>query len=173
MNNNQTNVYWNAFTVSDWKIYVAATERGICYVGSPNQPFDELEKWINKKIPSAHLVQSDSHLQSATSELTQYILSERQTFTAEKDLIGTDFQLAVWHASNKIPYGETRTYSEIAEQIGRPDAIRAVGTAIGANPLLFIIPCHRIVAKNGGLAGFRAGIDVKEKLLQLEIKNHT
>ncbi len=173
MTNNQTNVYWTVFTVRDWKIYLAATERGICYVGSPNQPFDELEKWVSKKIPSAHLVQSSAHLQSATSELTQYILGESQTFTIEKDLIGTDFQQAVWQASAKIPYGETRNYSQVAEQIGRPNAIRAVGTAIGANPLLFIIPCHRIVAKNGGLAGFRAGIDVKEKLLQLETINNT
>jgi len=173
MTSNQTKVYWTVFTVSDWKIYVAATKRGICYVGSPNQPFDELEKWVNKKIPLALLVQSSVHLQSATSELTQYILGERRTFTVEKDLIGTDFQQAVWQASAEIPYGETRNYSEVAEQIGRPNAIRAVGTAIGANPLLFIIPCHRIVAKNGGLAGFRAGIDVKKMLLQLEIKNNT
>lgn len=173
MTNKHTIVYWTVFTVSDWKIYIAATELGICYVGSPNQPFDELEKWVNKKIPSALLVQSSVHLQSASSELTQYVLGERRTFTVEKDLIGTDFQQAVWQASAEIPYGETRNYSEIAEQIGRPNAIRAVGTAIGANPLLFIIPCHRIVAKNGGLAGFRAGIDVKKELLQLEIKNNT
>lgn len=170
MTDKQTNIYWDVIAMNDWEIYVAATERGICYIGSPNRPFDELEKWVFKKIPSAYLVQSSPHLQPVTAELTQYILGERQTFTVEKDLIGTDFQQAVWLASAEIPYGETKTYSEIATHIGRPNAIRAVGTAIGANPLLFIIPCHRIIAKNGGLAGFRAGIDVKEKLLQLEDK---
>jgi len=166
-----TTVYWSTCHVNDWQMYVAKTERGICYIGSPNHPFAELEAWIKKKIPTAALVESDTLLQEEVTELKQYILGERDTFTVDFDLIGTDFQQAVWQASANIPYGETKTYSEIAEQIGRPKAIRAVGTAIGANPLLVIIPCHRIVAKDGGLAGFRAGIDMKKFLLQLENKN--
>ncbi|HLR71232.1 MAG TPA: methylated-DNA--[protein]-cysteine S-methyltransferase [Pseudogracilibacillus sp.] len=172
MTHNETTVYWSTCHVNHWQIYVAKTGRGICYVGSPNQPFEEVEAWIEKKIPNATFVESDSLLQQEISEISAYLLGEKEDFTVSMDLIGTEFQQAVWHASVKIPYGETRTYSEIAKEINRPKALRAVGTAIGANPLLFIIPCHRIVAKNGGLAGFRAGIDVKKVLLQLESKNN-
>lgn len=164
----RTTIYWGICQINDWKLYIAKTERGLCYIGSPNRPFSELEAWINKKLPHAILVQSDSSLQKEMLELEQYMRVERDSFTVEIDLIGTDFQKEVWHASNNIPYGETRTYSDIANVIGRPNAVRAVGTAIGANPLLMMIPCHRIVAKDGGLAGFRAELNMKRFLLALE-----
>lgn len=166
------NVYWSHFQVNDWNIYLAKTDEGICYIGSPNEPFSEVETWINKKIPNATLIKSNDSLENEMAELSEYIQGKRKNFTVKTELIGTDFQQAIWHASDTIPYGETRTYSELAEQINRPNAVRAVGTAIGANPLLFMIPCHRIVAKDGGLAGFRAGIDVKKALLTLESKNN-
>lgn len=168
MNQNKTNVYWKACFIDNWNIYIAATTQGVCFVGSPNEPFSELEAWVQKNIPTFHLIPSDHKLQPVIDELQQYLHGKRQQFTVAKDVIGTDFQQAVWHACELIPYGETSTYSQIAEQIGRPKAVRAVGSAIGANPLLFIIPCHRMIAKNGSLAGFRAGIEVKEYLLTLE-----
>ena len=84
------------------------------------------------------------------------------------DLHGTPFQQSVWKALQEIPYGQTVSYSDIAERIEKPNAVRAVGTAIGANPVLIIVPCHRVIAKSGKLSGFRAGLEMKEQLLGLE-----
>mgnify|MGYP001944944994 FL=1 len=104
--------------------------------------------------------------------ILNYFTENRQSFDFPIDLHGTPFQKEVWQALQTIPYGETATYSEIAEKVGRPKAVRAVGSAIGKNPLLIVIPCHRVIRKNGDLSGFREGIDLKKKLLQLEkIKN--
>lgn len=90
-------------------------------------------------------------------ELVAYLNGELTYFTVPMDLSATPLQLEVFHALEAIPYGETRTYTEIAAQINRPKAVRAVGTAIGRNPLLFIIPCHRVIGKNGKLTGYSGG----------------
>ena len=84
--------------------------------------------------------------------------------------IGTDFQQAIWKALQSIPAGQTTTYAQIAETIGRPKAVRAVGTAIGANPIAYLIPCHRVIRTDGGLGGFRWGLDCKKKMLEWEKK---
>src|SRR5699024_3681213 len=84
------------------------------------------------------------------------------------DIIGTPFQKKVWQSMCEIPYGQKATYSEIAHNIGNKKAVRAVGTAIGANPLMIILPCHRVIAKNGALTGFRGGLEMKKMLLALE-----
>jgi O-6-methylguanine DNA methyltransferase len=84
--------------------------------------------------------------------------------------IGTEFQLAVWHALQRIPSGQTTTYAQIAADINRPKAVRAVGTAIGANPIGFLIPCHRVIRTDGGLGGFRWGLECKKKMLEYEKK---
>lgn len=166
-----TNVYWTQFSYDDWTMYVAKTDKGLCYIGSPNKPFSELETWVMKKIPSAHLIENDAHLIPFTKAIKRFINSETKEFNLPLDLIGTTFQKNVWHASTMIPYGETRTYQMIAEEINNPKAVRAVGTAIGANPLLMVVPCHRIIAKSGSLSGFRGGLSMKEFLLQLEQEN--
>ena len=104
----------------------------------------------------------------AAAELAEYFAGTRRTFTVPLSLKGTDFQLAVWQALREIPYGQTRTYGEIARAIGRPGAARAVGMANHANPLLILTPCHRVVGKNGKLTGFACGLEVKRQLLELE-----
>jgi AraC family transcriptional regulator of adaptative response/methylated-DNA-[protein]-cysteine methyltransferase len=86
------------------------------------------------------------------------------------NLIGTEFQLSIWHALQRIPAGKTTTYAQIAEQIGRPKAVRAVGTAIGANPIAYLIPCHRVIRTDGSLGGFRWGLECKMKMLAYEKK---
>src|SRR5690625_957718 len=163
-----TIVYWSTLLYENWEIHVAATTKGLCYVETPNQSCEELKAWIGKKIPKATLKKDDHILQPYKQEISQYLHGERHDFTFSYDLYGTPFQIAVWDASTKIPYGETRTYAEIAQQINNPKAVRAVGAAIGANPVLFAIPCHRIIAKDGSLTGFRAGMDMKRRLLKLE-----
>ena len=86
------------------------------------------------------------------------------------NLIGTEFEKNVWNALLKVPYGKTKSYTDIAIDIGKPNSFRAVANACGKNPILLFIPCHRIISKNGDLGGFSYGIDIKEKLLNLEKK---
>lgn len=113
-------------------------------------------------------MEEDSILQPYADELIHYLAGNLSTFTLPIDLRGTPFQLSVWQALQQIKYGETVSYTDIAVRIGKPSAVRAVGTAIGANPILIIVPCHRVLAKNGTLAGFRGGLDMKQQLLNLE-----
>lgn len=101
-------------------------------------------------------------------QINEFLLGKRTHFTFSIDLIGTDFQKNVWNTLRTIPYGETRSYSEIAEQIERPTAVRAVANALGKNPILFVVPCHRVIHKNGDISGFSSGIELKKMLLQVE-----
>lgn len=110
----------------------------------------------------------DPLLLEAKKQLEEYFLGQRKVFNLPIGLGGTDFQRKVWLAIGKIPFGQTITYAKLAEQLGNPAAIRAVGTAIGANPLLIILPCHRIIGSNGSLTGYAGGLEKKKALLQLE-----
>lgn len=106
----------------------------------------------------------------AFDQLREYFAGERQIFDLPLAPEGTSFQRAVWAALESIPYGQTRTYAQIAEQVGNPRACRAVGMANHRNPLAIVIPCHRVVGKSGTLTGYAGGLDVKARLLELERK---
>lgn len=107
-------------------------------------------------------------LRRAAEELAEYFAGVRQDFTVPVRAEGTDFQRGVWEALRRIPYGETRTYGEIAGQVDSPRGARAVGMACNRNPVMLFIPCHRVVGSNGKLVGFAGGVAMKEALLQLE-----
>ena len=109
-------------------------------------------------------------LEQAKKELTEFFAGTRKTFSVTLNPRGTDFQRAVWAALREIPYGETRSYGEIAAAIGRPKAARAVGGANNKNPILILTPCHRVIGAGGALVGFGAGLPMKEALLALEQK---
>jgi len=111
---------------------------------------------------------SSEFLDQAVTELTEYFQGQRRQFTLPLALEGTPFQKEVWQCLASIPYGVTPSYSDIASTIGRPSAVRAVGMAINKNPLLIVLPCHRVIGKNGDLTGYAAGIDVKRELLRHE-----
>jgi methylated-DNA-[protein]-cysteine S-methyltransferase len=164
---NQT-VYWTLFVYEQWQMYIAATSNGLCYVGSQNQPFEELSNWVKNRFPNSVMVRDDEKLQPYTVEFVEYFRGQRKTFTMPVDLHGTSFQLSVWNALREIPYGQTQSYSEIADHIRKPSSVRAVGAAIGANPVLIMVPCHRVIGKNGTLTGYRGGLEMKKQLLQLE-----
>jgi O-6-methylguanine DNA methyltransferase len=102
------------------------------------------------------------------AELEEYFAGKRREFTFPLDLRGTNFQLACWRALLAIPYGETRTYADIARAVGRPNAFRAVGMANNRNPIAIVVPCHRVIASDGTLCGYGGGLDVKRRLLELE-----
>ncbi len=106
----------------------------------------------------------------AVRELDEYFSGKRKHFTLPLKLCGSDFQLEVWTQLRKIPYGAVRTYGDIAKALGKPQAVRAVGQAVGKNPVQIIIPCHRVVGKDGSMTGYSAdgGIEVKKKLLCIE-----
>ena len=104
----------------------------------------------------------------AREALLAYFAGERRDFDLPLAPAGTDFQRAVWDALRAVPYGQTRTYGEIATAVGRPKAVRAVGQANHVNPLPIFIPCHRVVGKNGALTGYAGGLDLKRALLALE-----
>ena len=111
---------------------------------------------------------SPGQMRSYVKELEEYVAGERREFTFPLDLRGTDFQLACWHALLAIPYGETRTYADIARAVGKPNAFRAVGMANNRNPIAIVVPCHRVIASDGTLCGYGGGLDLKRKLLELE-----
>ena len=107
-------------------------------------------------------------LKAAAAQLAEYFAGQRRAFDLPLSLHGTPFQLRDWAALSTIPYGETRSYQQIAEQLGNPKACRAVGLANNRNPVSIIVPCHRVVGKNGKLVGYGGGLDVKTALLELE-----
>lgn len=102
------------------------------------------------------------------SELEEYFAGKRREFTFPLDLRGTHFQIACWRALIDIPYGETRSYADVARSVGKPNAFRAVGMANNRNPIAIVVPCHRVIASNGTLCGYGGGLAVKRKLLQIE-----
>jgi len=111
---------------------------------------------------------SSGVMREAIRQLRLYFAGHLRQFDLPLELIGTDFQKRVWNALLTIPYGETRTYTQIASQIGAPRAVRAVGAANGRNPIPIIVPCHRVIGASGSLVGFGGGLEWKRKLLELE-----
>lgn len=115
--------------------------------------------------------QSSSLSDDCAVQINEYLAGERKAFSLPIYYKGTDFQKAVWKEILEIPYGHTKNYSEIAEAIGSPNSARAVGNAANKNPLLILIPCHRVIGKSGILSGYAAGMETKEKLLNMEKAN--
>jgi methylated-DNA-[protein]-cysteine S-methyltransferase len=129
--------------------------------------------WANdrpRRVRLDELVENPQHwiLKQTESELKEYFAGKRTEFTVPLDMRGTLFQKQVWEALLGIPYGETRTYAQLANQLGNPKATRAVGAANGRNPVAIIAPCHRVIGSSGKLTGFAGGLDAKAHLLNLE-----
>lgn len=129
--------------------------------------------WENedpKRVRLAELVEDKKHpiLLETQKQLNEYFSGQRQVFDLPLDFEGTEFQQKVWQALLTIPFGETRSYKQIAEQLGNVKAVRAVGAANGKNPISIIAPCHRVVGANGKLVGFAGGLENKDILLKIE-----
>ena len=148
------------------RVFVASTQRGVCMVD-----FLTSEKAFLKRVKerfSGEVVRNDRKNKEVLFQLKKYLKRELRNFNCRLDFKGTPFQKEVWSELAKIPYGQTRSYKEIAQAIGHSKAFRAVGNANGQNPLPLIIPCHRVIESNGGLGGFGHGLKVKRQLLELE-----
>lgn len=142
-------------------LFLAASTKGLVRL--------EFEARVQKLNPDAtQLRESKPALAPYVRELNDYFAGERREFSLPLDLRGTEFQLACWRALLKIPYGETRSYRDIAQAIGHPQAYRAVGMSNNRNPMAIVVPCHRVIASSGSLCGYGGGLDIKRKLLELE-----
>ena len=141
-------------------LILAAAPEGLTWISWEMPPFSPLEE-----------DPGDPLLRQAAEQLDQYFAGSRRAFDLPLAPRGTPFQQGVWAALRAIPYGETRTYREIAGQVGNPKACRAVGMANHCNPLAIVVPCHRVVGTDGRLTGYAGGLDIKQLLLDLEARN--
>jgi len=129
---------------------------------------ESVDNRIQRGLNASFTEQNDDVLESAKVQLEEYFLGERSVFDMPLLLVGTDFQKSIWNALAKVKYGETATYLDLALSIGNENAVRAVGSANGANGLAIIIPCHRIIGSQGELVGYGGGLSLKKRLLELE-----
>ena len=164
-------IRWTDFESPFGRTFLAATPKGVLRlrwgVDDPEAAAGELTEafplWGVKRAPE--------RLEAPVRQIQDYFAGERRAFELSTDLTGlTAFQESVLEATAEIPFGRTIAYGELAERIGRPDASRAVGSALGRNPVPIVIPCHRVVRSDGGLGGYTSGTGYKEQLLDLEAR---
>jgi len=156
-------MYYCYLTSPIGELLLAGDDDELSLVGFPQGKMrhDPEPDWVFNEKPFA----------AARQQLEEYFAGERQDFDLPLHLSGTDFQVQVLQELQRIPYGETTSYGDIAKRIGRPKATRAVGAANGRNPIPIIVPCHRVIGSSGDLTGFGGGLDTKEALLRLEAEN--
>jgi len=156
-------MYYRYLNTPIGDLLLAGDEKGLTQIGFP--------KGKMRRDPEANWIFNEKPFAEACRQLEEYFAGSRKEFDLPLHLSGTDFQVEVLEELQKIPYGETTSYGDIAKRIGRPKAMRAVGAANGRNPIPIIIPCHRVIGSSGDLTGFGGGLDTKEALLRLEAEN--
>jgi O-6-methylguanine DNA methyltransferase len=160
---------WTILTpVPGLVLHLAATDRGICGLSFVESTLQFLAEMTRATGVGAWDRDSGPLLRHAAGQIEEYCNAQRREFQLPLDLRGTPFQQKVWNALLEIPYGETRSYAELARAIGEPKAFRAVGAANGANPVAIVVPCHRVISSGGGLGGYGGGVPLKRRLLALE-----
>jgi O-6-methylguanine DNA methyltransferase len=156
-------LYGSTVSWEGWTFRVLSSTTGLRRIELNPASFDELAARLRARI-----LPDDQPNAGVLDQLHAYLRGERRAIPVPLDIRGTPFQQRVWDALTAIPYGETVAYAEIAQRIGNVRALRAVGQAVGANPVPIVIPCHRVVGKDGHLVGFGGGLPLKERLLNLE-----
>ena len=151
------------------RLLVAATEKGVCAV-SLGDSDPALEEGLRGEYPAAEISPEAGGLKEWVSRLLEYMDGHRPNLDLPLDVQATAFQWRVWEALRAIPYGATRSYSQVAAQLGQPNATRAVARACATNHVAMVIPCHRVVAADGSLAGYKWGVERKRTLLELELE---
>lgn len=145
-------------------LLIAASDSGICGIYfEEHKHFKGKEGWLHTPTPLAL-----PHLENAARQLDQYFAGQRQVFDVALDVSGTTFQRSVWTALSAIPFGHSISYAQHAQRLGSPKALRAVGAAIGKNPVSIVVPCHRVIASTGAVTGYAGGVARKRFLLALE-----
>lgn len=156
-------IRWAVVDTSLGQMLVAATEKGICRLS-----FDEDEQALLAHFPKAEILPADATTRAIVAGAIAAVENPSRMPDLPLDVAGTAFQEAVWQELRRIPTGETRTYAEIAAAVGKPKAVRAAGSANGANNVAVLIPCHRVVRTDGSLGGYAYGLERKAKLLERE-----
>lgn len=157
-----------------WQLFSAVTENGLLLSSLGQGPahrdknLAELDRLLKKYLPDYKARENRQANLNVIREFQEYLRGRRREFTLKLDPLGTEFQHQVWRELRKIPYGETRSYSDIARSVGNPKGQRAVGMANNKNPLGVVVPCHRVIGKKGQLVGYAGGLDIKKMLLDLE-----
>lgn len=163
--------FWNVLEVNGWPlVHMAATGAGISGIAFTEDTGRFLMDQAKRTGEELWERGGEGWLLSCAAQLREYLAGQRRRFELALDLRGTAFQRAVWEALRDIPYGETRTYGEVAEAAGNGRAVRAAGAACGANPVAIVVPCHRVVASGGGLGGYSGGLELKRRLIELEAR---
>lgn len=155
-----------AFETPVGTMLAASTSRGLAYLELPHASGHGFGGFLRRV--GARATEGWSPNRIAIEQIREYLEGKRRDFDLHLDARGTEFQRAVWEELCRIPFGATCSYQEVARAIGRPSAVRAVGTANGANPLPLVVPCHRVVATGGKLGGYGGGLDLKRRLLAME-----
>ncbi len=149
-------------------MFAASTSRGLTYLSLPHANGRGFEGWLQRHAPDANCVEAYAPNRKAIGQVLEFLEGKRDRFELALDLRGTPFQLAVWSELQRIGYGETRSYGEVARAMGRANAVRAVGAANGANPIPLVVPCHRVVEAGHRLGGYGGGLELKARLLAME-----
>jgi AraC family transcriptional regulator of adaptative response/methylated-DNA-[protein]-cysteine methyltransferase len=153
-------------------MYAGATDRGLCFLEFNDRKLIDLQiEQLQQRMKARFVTGKTPILSDLESQLTEYFDARRRDFELPLDMTGTRFQIQAWQALRKIPYGETRSYQQQALEIGNAKAVRAIASANAKNHITIVIPCHRVIAANGGLAGFGGGVWRKKYLLDLESNN--
>ncbi|WP_296677707.1 bifunctional transcriptional activator/DNA repair enzyme AdaA [Novosphingobium sp.] len=158
-------IRWAVVGTSLGAMLVAATDKGVCRLS-----FNEGVEALEKRFPNAALAEGDASFAALLADVLTAVEAPGDFAHIPLDVKGTAFQEAVWRELQRIPAGETRTYAQLAAAVGRPKAVRAAGTANGANNVAVLIPCHRVINTGGGLGGYAYGLEIKRKLLKKEMK---
>ena len=171
MNTNtaQTTISVARLTTPLGDMHLFGASPGLLTITLPGQPRAAGEALVRRWLGPVTFSEQPAALAGALTQLTEYFAGQRQVFDLPLDLRGTPFQQRVWQAVLVVPYGETRTYGQIAVAIGKPAAARAVGAANGRNPISIVVPCHRVIGASGSLTGYAGGLERKRLLLELEI----
>ncbi|MFD0696853.1 methylated-DNA--[protein]-cysteine S-methyltransferase [Paenibacillus sp. GCM10027628] len=163
-------LYYTEISSPIGPLVLVASSQGLCSIefGTFAHNHEKLGVWANRWFGAHELREDEQQLQPVKQQLEQYFKGERSGFEGKLDLHGTEFQKRVWTALLDVPFGQTASYKDIAEAIGSPKAVRAVGGANNRNPIPVIVPCHRIIGAGGELVGYGGGLDIKVLLLELE-----
>ncbi|GHP14851.1 methylated-DNA--[protein]-cysteine S-methyltransferase [Lentilactobacillus fungorum] len=163
-------LYWQSVEINDQKFFFTVTEAGLNFVSSPGRFLSEIFDFYPDNRYRYQFMYDEAITEPYLNEFTEYFAKKRKQFDLPLDFdgLGTQLQRQTWAAIMKVPYGQTITYKQLAENVGRPKAIRAVATAVAQNPLLIVVPCHRIIKSSGEIGEYRGGRAAKKSLLEFE-----
>jgi len=163
----QINVLYHRTEIG--KLVLGSFHGKLCLVGFRHgKARNAADDRIKKGLEAGFVEQDDEVLERTRKQLDEYLSGRRKEFDIPVLLVGTDFQTSVWNALMRVPYGAVSTYSQLAKDVDNEKAVRAVGNAVGANPISIVVPCHRIIGSDGGLVGYGGGLSLKKRLLALE-----